>query len=238
MKEPVNDFNPKAETNRLQTLDRGLRALQVMADANDGLTVAELASEMAINRAIAYRIVATLEDHGMVHRAPNGRLYLGPGLLTLAAVTERGLRGHARPILQELADQTGCCAFLSVAQRGECVAVASALPVSGFLDVSYRVGSRHPLTRGAAGISILALRPETADENPQITAARERGYALTAGQLQPGAMGIASGVPLSPARHAGLEVSIGIVTMGKPDHGFIAQAVMRAAAALSHEMGG
>ena len=84
MSASVNDSSAGSETNRLQTLDRGLRALRVIADAPDGISVAELASSLGIARAIAYRIVSTLEDHSAVYRSASGRLHLGAGLLTLS----------------------------------------------------------------------------------------------------------------------------------------------------------
>ena len=62
------------------------------------------------------------------------------------------------------------------------------MPDSALLSVSYRVGSRHPVTRGAAGLAIASLRPETPDDPPAVRQAREDGYSVTRGQLQPGAV--------------------------------------------------
>ncbi|WP_299842713.1 helix-turn-helix domain-containing protein [uncultured Paracoccus sp.] len=232
----VNDSSSGPESNRLQTLDRGLRALRVIADSPDGVSVAELASSLGIARAIAYRIVSTLEDHSAVHRSASGRLHLGAGLLTLAAQVEQGLRGHARPILESLAEASGCCAFLSVAQGDECVAMFSAVPVSGFLEVNYRVGSRHPLDRGAAGISILAARAPCEGDDPRLAQVRADGFAHTKGELERGATGIAAAVALSRLRHPGLEASVGIVTLGALDVDRIARLVMSAADALAAQM--
>ena len=65
--------------------------------------------------------------------------------------------------------------------------------------VSYRIGSRHPLRQGAAGKAILLGR------DPGSAA-----YAVTEGELQAGARGLAA-----PVRGVeGLEASVGIVTLG------------------------
>ncbi|MCB2035236.1 MAG: helix-turn-helix domain-containing protein, partial [Ottowia sp.] len=64
-------------TNTLQTLDRGLQALDVICQLAQGITVAELAAALQVNRAIAYRLVNTLELHGLVARAAGGRIVAG-----------------------------------------------------------------------------------------------------------------------------------------------------------------
>jgi DNA-binding IclR family transcriptional regulator len=84
--------------------------------------------------------------------------------------------------------------------------------------VSYRVGSRHPLTRGAAGKAILLGRQIEA------SGAGER-FAVTEGELQPGARGLAAPVP----GVEGLEASVGIVTIGDIDVDLVAPRVSRAA---------
>ena len=55
-----------AETS--QTLDRGLRVLEVLAGTPGGLTITALAAEVGVNRTVVYRLVATLEGHGLARR--------------------------------------------------------------------------------------------------------------------------------------------------------------------------
>jgi hypothetical protein len=63
--------------------------------------------------------------------------------------------------------------------------------------VLYRPMARHPLTKGAAGIAILAARPPTPGERPAVALARELGYARTSSELTPGLTGF--GVPIKLA---------------------------------------
>ncbi|MGI9136173.1 MAG: helix-turn-helix domain-containing protein, partial [Candidatus Nanopelagicales bacterium] len=49
-----------------QTLDRGLRVLEALADAPEGLTVTELATQLDIGRTVVYRLVVTLEQHAFL----------------------------------------------------------------------------------------------------------------------------------------------------------------------------
>ncbi|HEU5356391.1 MAG TPA: helix-turn-helix domain-containing protein, partial [Actinocrinis sp.] len=78
-----------------QTLDRGLRALEELADAPTGLTVTELADHLGVNRTIVYRLLATLELHGLARRDAAGRARLGIGVLALARRVQPLLRDAA-----------------------------------------------------------------------------------------------------------------------------------------------
>lgn len=200
----------------LQTLDRGLRALEIIAEHGEGLSVAELAERLEVHRAIAYRIVTTLEQHGLVARSAEGPLRLGAAISLLASRFEPQLRAVAQPLLQALARATQATAFVSVAQGQECVVILVAEPEEGLLRVGYRVGSRHPLTQGAAGIAILAGRAPHNDDSDAVRQARAEGYSLTRGQLQRGAVGVAS--PVATAQHhPGVEACVGVVAMDDLD---------------------
>lgn len=80
-----------------QTLSRGLTALEVLAESDAPLSIGELASRLGLHRSIAYRIVRTLEDHGLVVRGANGELELGARLAALARnVSRSAVRRAAR----------------------------------------------------------------------------------------------------------------------------------------------
>jgi DNA-binding IclR family transcriptional regulator len=191
-----------AETS--QTLDRGLRVLTVLAGAPGGLTVTELADRLEVNRTVVYRLVTTLEQHGLVRRDARSRLHVGLGVLHLASAVQPVLRDIAVPVLRQLAEEVGCTAHLTVAEGEEALALAVVEPSWTDFHVSYRVGSRHPLDQGAAGKAILLGREP---------AAGRPAYVMTAGELQAGAQGLAAPIP----DVEGLEASVGIVTLGHLD---------------------
>lgn len=202
-----------AETS--QTLDRGLRVLDVLASTSDGLTVTELAGRLGVNRTVVYRLVSTLEQHALVRRDPRGRLHVGLGVLHLASAVQPVVRDLAVPVLRDLAEAVGCTAHLTVADGEEALALAVVEPSWTDFHVGYRVGSRHPLDRGAAGRAILLGR------QPQGSA-----YSITTGELQPGARGLAAPV----LGIEGLSASVGIVTLADIDVDEIAPQVLAAAA--------
>jgi DNA-binding IclR family transcriptional regulator len=212
--------NPRTEPETSQTLDRGLRVLEVLAEATGGLTVAELAERVGAPRTAGYRLVATLEAHGFVRRGSDGRVRLGLGVLRLARRVQPLLRESALPALRRLAEDLGANAHLTVAEGSEALAVAVVEPSWTDYHMAYRVGSRHPLTHGAAGKAILLAR--TADPAAPSFAASES-------ELQPGAHGLAAPV----LDVVGLEASVGVVAFTAFDPAEAAPRVVRAAAEIA-----
>ena len=223
-----------AKTQTLQTLDRGLHALNIISTRTGGLTVAELAAALDIHRAIAYRLIATLEQHGLIARMRDGRIVIGAGVLRLSATFESQFRALAQPFLIQLAQDAAATAFITVAQGDECTAIQVCEPQMVDFRMSYRVGSRHSITVGAAGIAILAARPASASDPDTVKQARQQGYSVTRGELQKGAVGIASAVQLSTSTgRLPFEACIGLVAMEDFDSMRCAQLVLACAKNLA-----
>jgi DNA-binding IclR family transcriptional regulator len=203
-----------------QTLDRGLRVLELLARTTGGLSVTELAAQLGVSRTVVYRLLATLEQHALVRRAADGRVRLGLGVLQLALRIQPLLGEAARPVLRQLAEDVGATAHLTVVDGSEALAVAVVEPSWTDFHVAYRVGSRHPLTRGAAGRAILAAR--------SVDSAAP-AWVVSDGELQPGAHGVAAAVRHVPA----VEASVGVVTLGDLDAAVVGPRVLAAAEALA-----
>lgn len=208
-----------AETS--QTLDRGLRVLEVLAASPNGLTVTSLAAQVGVNRTVVYRLVATLEQHGLARRDSAGLVHVGLGVLALARGLQPVLRELAAPVLRRLAEELGMTAHLTVADGGEALAIAVVEPTWTDFHVGYRVGARHPLGQGAAGRAILLGR----SPDPQ-------GYVETTGELQAGARGVAAPV----LGVDGLDASVGIVTLGELDADVVGPQVVAAAAEVARRL--
>jgi DNA-binding IclR family transcriptional regulator len=204
-----------AETS--QTLDRGLRILDLLALNPAGRTVAELAGDLGVGRTVVYRLLATLEAHELVRRHPSGRVRLGTGALRLAGRVVPLLRDGALPALRRLAEDVGATAHLTVADGGEALAVAVVEPSWTDFHVAYRVGSRHPLDQGAAGHAL--LRGRSGDTT----------YVVSRGELQPGATGIAAAVLGVPE----VQASVGVVALADLDEEQVGPRVEQAAREVS-----
>lgn len=217
---------------KLQTLDRGIAALDIISEHADGVAIPELAAALGVHKAIAYRIVATLEARGMVARGSEGRVRLGGGLMALAGRFEPQFRAAAEPELRRLAACTRAAAFVSIAQGDECVPIMVEQADRGVLQVSYRLGSRHLLSRGASGLAILAGRAPQPDEPETVTRVRAQGYSVTRGELQRGAVGVAAPVLKPETPRAALEPCVGVVAMEDLDVPHAAEAVCAVAVRL------
>ncbi len=198
------------------TLDRGLALLQAVADAGgEAATISELAAAIGASRAAVYRLLVPLSERGLVWRDGN-KVRLGVGLLRLAGQVLPQLREAARPILRELAEKVGATAHLSVAQGDQAQAVAVVEPTWTSFHVAYRVGTRHPLSAGAAG-KAMTLRPGG------------EGWVTSSGELEAGASGVAAPVRGVP----GLKASLGVVSLEPLDASMVGPAVLGAAVRLA-----
>ncbi len=209
-----------------QTLDRGLRVLSVLAESPGGLSITELAGLVEVNRTVVYRLVATLERHALARRDTSGRLHIGLGVLPLARGLQPVLREVASPALRSLAESLGATAHLTIADGGEALAIAVVEPTWTDYHVAYRVGTRHPMSQGAAGKAILMGR--------DIRAGRllHDRYVQTIAELQAGARGIAAPV----LGVEGLEASVGIVTLGDLDPAEVGPKVSAAASEVAQRL--
>lgn len=196
-----------------QTLDRGLRLLALVTDAPGGITVTEAAAALGVGRAVVYRLAATLTEHSLVRRDAEGRLRAGVGLLHLARRAQPLLADAAMPALRSLAERARATAHLTVAEGRDAIAVAVVEPSSTMFHVAYRVGSRHPVDKGAAG-KALSL---------------SEGWTVSEGELQPGAFGLAAPITGVP----GLAASIGIISLSPLDETTLGPLVQRAAATVA-----
>ncbi|MEU9686059.1 IclR family transcriptional regulator [Amycolatopsis japonica] len=199
------------------TLDRGLALLQAVADAGgEAATISELAVAIGASRAAVYRLLVPLSERGLVWRDGN-KVRLGVGLLRLAGQVLPQLREAARPVLRELAEKVGATAHLSVAQGDQAQAVAVVEPSWTSFHVAYRVGTRHPLSAGAAG-KAMTLRPGGGE-----------GWVTSSGELEAGASGVAAPVRGVP----GLKASVGVVSLEPLDASLVGPAVVAAAVRLA-----
>lgn len=177
-------------TPHSQTLSRGIRVLEVLAESP--LTIAGLAQALDVHRSIVYRILRTLEDHGLVSRDAAGLVSLAPRMAALARGVERDLQAAALPELTDTANDLGMTTFLVVLDHTECVTLLSVEPRSG-ATVAQRPGTRHSLSVGAPGIAIQSLLTDAqlADRRPL----GPRGWASSHDEVIAGLGSIA--VPLS-----------------------------------------
>lgn len=146
----------------VQSLDRAIALLDLVAGSN-GLSLTEVAEAAALPPSTCYRILATLQRHGMVEFETGGQLWhvgvesfrIGSAFLRRRKIAERG-----RDALQALVDRCGETANLAIADEDSVVFVSQVEthePIRAF----FRPGTRSPIHASGIGKAILAQwRPD------------------------------------------------------------------------------
>src|SRR5699024_5433846 len=84
---------------------------------------------------------------------------------------------------------------LLVREGNRAVALAVVPPTSGTYHITFSEGAYHPLSKGAAGIALLAAEAPSPGDSEQVVEARSRGYAKTFGEVEPHMYGLAVPLP-------------------------------------------
>lgn len=228
-------------TTHSQTLSRGIRVLELLAEAPGPLTIAELSSALNVHRSIAYRMLRTLEDHGLVVRDAAGRIRLGPRLAALARNVSHDLQAAALPELTVVANELSMTTFVAVLDHRECVTLVSVEPRSAHATVAQRPGTRHPLAVGAPGIAIQSRLTDAQwaalggveSMRAEAVEARVRGFATSHDEVIPGLSSIAVSLTVPGEAPAALAV-VYIASAHSADE--IGARLNAAAAAIASEL--
>ncbi len=243
----------------VQSVDRALTILETLARSGEA-GVTDLAAALEVHTSTAFRLVATLESHGLVEQIDGrGKYRLGIGLLRLAGATTARLDvvQEARPISRKLAADTGETVNVSVlADRSalylDQVAGSSALQSHNW------VGQHIPLHATANGkVLLLALDDDEQVEmlgrmqsytvstittrdrlRKELARVRERGYAVAVDELEVGLAAIAA--PIHNAHGdviASMSVSGPTFRLTEERIDEIIPPLVEAAAEVSHRLG-
>jgi IclR family transcriptional regulator, acetate operon repressor len=98
---------------RVQSAARTAAILLAVAGSDKGLSAPEISDAVGISRQVAYHLLHTLTEAGMVTRDTSNRYVLGLRVATLAEGFRRQLAPaeHLAPLVREVADATGETAY-------------------------------------------------------------------------------------------------------------------------------
>jgi DNA-binding IclR family transcriptional regulator len=162
----------------IQAVDRAATLLKAVADSREPLTVVELAAATSLNRSTAWRLLATLDRHGLVERDPVTQRYsVGHAVLQLAAGGDYdSLVRRARPAVERLALETGETASLAVAKRFDLVYIDQ-VEAPHVMSPNW-LGRAAPLHATSSGKAFLAWLPQE-ERQALLTPARLKRYTPT-----------------------------------------------------------
>ena len=160
------DYSKDAERNGSQgrdpqyvvALERGFDVLRSFGADDIDLSNTELVERTGLSKPTVSRLTNTLTRLGYLRYAERTGTYsLAAGLISLAAplLSSLSIRERARPLMRDLADQSGASVAI-VAPSGAMMTYVEHLPGSGALVLKFTLGSQIPMERTASGRAYLA----------------------------------------------------------------------------------
>jgi DNA-binding IclR family transcriptional regulator len=197
----------------VQSVDRALTILGILARLGEAGGT-EIAGELAVHKSTAFRLVATLESHGMVEQNEDrGKYRLGVGVLRLAGATTARLDvvQEARPICRKLAADSGETVNIAVLSDRSALYLDQVAGQSALQSHNW-VGQHIPLHATSNGKVLLSdLSSEEVDQRlprlpsytpgtvtsrarlrRELAEVREQGYAVAVDELEVGLTAIAA----------------------------------------------
>ncbi len=154
-------INAAADSGSVQSLERAISVLRIVADA-DGLSLTEIARSADLAPSTTYRMLSTLQQQRLAEFEEASQLWfvgvetfrIGSAFLRRRKLAERG-----RVIIQALMMQTGETANIALAEHDGVVFVTQAethAPIRAF----FRPGTRGPYHASGIGKAVLAFMNE------------------------------------------------------------------------------
>jgi DNA-binding IclR family transcriptional regulator len=252
-----------------QAVDRAAQLLVQVARHRDPVSFTELTAASGLAKSTTSRLLTALERNGLVRRDVAGRFSPGEVFLSYAwrGGAEADLVTLAQPVLAQLGEQTGETINLGVPRDGGLVEQIAQVDSTYLIGGTNWVGLTVPLHCAALGKVLIAfgaaelpkgrLERRTARTitsrtalAAEIAAVRERGYAVTVEELEPGLVAVAAPVfadaaPFADAAaFANGAVAIGAISVSGPASRLTsrqlpaaAESCMAAARSLSAQLG-
>jgi DNA-binding IclR family transcriptional regulator len=238
----------------VQSVATALALLDCLASERE-LGITELSRRLGIAKSTTHRIVTTLLVNGYVQRVPETRNYkLGLRLHELGELvaSRNQLRDHALPLLEALRAQTGETVHLAVPEGPQMFYVERLESYHG-LRFSSRVARVRPIHLTSSGKAVAAFNRAVADAaigagfTPKthrsirtkeqflncLAETRQRGYAYSIGEDEPGLASVAAPVLDSTGvARAAISVAGPVTRISEAKIGRIAQRVKAAASQL------
>jgi DNA-binding IclR family transcriptional regulator len=217
-------------------LDKSVEIMALLAE--DGPTsLTEVVESTGIPRPTAHRLLAALEAHHLVAR-DNGRYRLGLRLLGWGEKAAAGTKlvDVARPVLEELRDETGESVQLYVREGDRRVCVAAVERAGGGLRDMVPVGAVLTLDQGSGGKVLLAWSKDR--DAVEFEEMRQLGWAESVAERESGVASVSAPVfGLGGELRAAVCVSGPVSRLGEEPGEDLAERVVAAARRISGSLG-
>ena len=219
-------------------LARGLKVLEIIAESDGPLTIAEIGKKLGVSRSSAFRITYTLRHLGFLSTDKGDKLFdLGPKILSLgfSYLNRQDIIKIAKPFLEKLRDQTEVSSHLAILESSDVLYLDNVLSRTSFVS-NITTGERRPVYASALGWlllgnmdseeirelfvgtefkSLTSHTPKNIDQLiERIEQAKKDGYVISRGFVQRGGSTITA--PIFDQRGK----VIAVIDISGPDSGF------------------
>ena len=152
----------KSGFKRVPAVDKCIDILELLARIKKPLGVSEISKSLDLNKSTVFNIVYTLDDLGILERAPDGKFQFGTRLYILGRAAGRTseLISTVHPYLEKINQKTKLSAFLGL-RSGLNAVIIDKVDSAFDIKIHSEVGMRIPLLAGAAGPVLLAQMSDT-----------------------------------------------------------------------------
>jgi DNA-binding IclR family transcriptional regulator len=166
----------------VSTVNHAIAVLKALPSSGASIGVNEIARITGLHKSSVSRLLTTMEKHQFVQRdSSNRRVGLGVGLVALVSpmLGNLDLMRMSKPILTELANETGETAILAVWNGREAVMLEQVIGPQAVVHYAWP-GKTVPGHTTAAGKVFLAMLPNAFPQHPQAEYKRYTRYTRTA----------------------------------------------------------
>ncbi len=204
---------PNAKTSK--TTEKVTKIFEMFSINKPEWGVTELSSELDWSKSVTHRILSTLESSGFLQQNKDTSKYqLGYRLIELGSIARQNIEliDLAREEMKDLSKKTGETVLLDIPDGIKTICIDK-VESNANIKFTCGIGKPVPIYAGALGKAILAYYPEEKIDNvikaglikhtdnttdnaeelkKELHVIKQRGYSLTKGEWNPGALGVAS----------------------------------------------
>lgn len=146
----------------LQTVDRALQLLEILAEHPRGMQPKEMEEYLELNKVTVHRLLATLENRGFIERAGNSYV-IGLKVVELSSMklSNVELKTEASPYLRELVNKLGLPVQMAILEGTQAVFIDKIESIHSFRMYS-QIGKRIPVY--ACGVGKILLMQKMDEE--------------------------------------------------------------------------
>ena len=157
------DNKSSSKSGKIQSVDRALTILDIISDAEDGLTLAQIAQKVELPKSTVHGLVSTLRDHRYLKQADDdGRYQMGMKLFEMGTKAARSwdIRDAAKPTMRWLSKEFGETVHLGCEDNGE-VLYLDKIAADSLITIVSEIGTRLPMHCSGIGKALLAHKSES-----------------------------------------------------------------------------